>query len=368
MGRLGVLGLLLLSSHFGATETNEIFRLGIKDGSFREFNIVTQQNADTTFVIGKSSSSDWPAYQPATLDSRVRSSTMQEDWVERSARETSVAPPKNTIDFNVSSTKGTFTIHLGLIFRYRRAAAPRLAIDVNGKSAGNYNLDPHPAPELWWPNGGEGDGNLQYFGYESLDLPLPPSLFRIGANSISLKFTDGFGVYYDYFSLSNDESAPPMVSAALQPTVLYKNRPSGLVELVNVRIRSAKQLGKRTLTVKVGETKIERGFRLDALGDIVLNLEVPAIEQAVPASIAISGYSQPIWQGTFRPKRKWKAYALPMEQADFGYNDLPARTLEWENRFIDKTLKIQEKFPSYSFTLDAAANFQHSGIRSLEFT
>ena len=47
-----------------------------------------------------------------------------------------------------------------------------------------------------------------------------------------------------------------------------------------------------------------------------------------------------------------------MEQADFGYNDLPARTLEWENRFIDKTLEIQQKYPSYSFTLDAAANLE----------
>jgi alpha-mannosidase len=47
-----------------------------------------------------------------------------------------------------------------------------------------------------------------------------------------------------------------------------------------------------------------------------------------------------------------------MEQADFGYNDLPPRTLEWENRFIDKTLEIQKKYPSYAFTLDAAANLE----------
>ena len=66
----------------------------------------------------------------------------------------------------------------------------------------------------------------------------------------------------------------------------------------------------------------------------------------------------PIYRGTFTPRRKWQVYALPMEQADFGYNDLPARTLEWENRFIDKTLEIQQKYPSYSFTLDAAANLE----------
>jgi hypothetical protein len=47
-----------------------------------------------------------------------------------------------------------------------------------------------------------------------------------------------------------------------------------------------------------------------------------------------------------------------MEQADFGYNDLPVRTLEWENRFIDKVLEIQKEYPSYSFTLDASANLE----------
>ena len=66
--------------------------------------------------------------------------------------------------------------------------------------------------------------------------------------------------------------------------------------------------------------------------------------------------TQAVYQGTFTPKRRWTVYALPMEQADFGYNDLPARTLEWENRFIDKALAIQARHPSYSFTLDAAAN------------
>jgi hypothetical protein len=78
----------------------------------------------------------------------------------------------------------------------------------------------------------------------------------------------------------------------------------------------------------------------------------------VPVTLFLAGSKDPIYRGTFTPGRRWQVYALPMEQADFGYNDLPARTLEWENRFIDKTLSIQQRFPSYSFTLDAAANLE----------
>src|SRR3954464_6986549 len=202
--------LLLLNCPFICADTSQVFQIGVKDNSFREFNVASQSTSDTIYVIGKNSSKDWPAYQPGSLDSRVRSSTMQEDWVQRSAIETASGPPTNTVAFSIDAPRGTFMVHLGMIFRYRRAAAPKLGIKINGKPAGTYYLNPCPAPTHWWPNGGEGDGNLQYFGYESLDLPLPTDLFRAGRNTIALNFVDGFGIYYDYLSLSNttDRLAP----------------------------------------------------------------------------------------------------------------------------------------------------------------
>jgi alpha-mannosidase len=357
---LGVASLLLLSSHLVAAEAGQVFKLGVDDKTFSEFNINNDPKSDINFVIGKNSLGDWPAYQPGSLDSSVRASTMQEDWVQRRGKETPSAPPRRTVVFDLGSPHGSFTVHLGLIFRYRRAATPKVLIEINGESAGTYFLNPRPAPELWWPNGGEGEGNLQYFGYEALNLTIPTPLFHKGRNTLGLKFVDGFGIYYDYLSLSNSsqEARSPSVSAEVQPTVLYKKRSSGLVELVNVRIRSTKALGRRKLRLRVGTAEIENRFVQDRLGDVLVPFEVPSIDNPAPARVYISGYSEPVWSGTFEPRRKWKVYALLMEQADFGYNDLPARTLEWENRFIDKTLKIQESYPSYSFTLDASANLE----------
>ena len=356
---LGALIVLVLS-RTSAAENKQIFEIGQKDDSFAEFNISEAPKSSFTFEVGKNSSKDWPAYQPGALDGQVRAGTMLEDWVERSANESTPAANTYTVSFDTEAARGTFTFQLGMIFRYRRAAAPKLVLEINRRKAGTYQLNPQPAPTLWWPNGGEGEGNLQYFGYQTLSLNLPHDLFVAGRNSIALKLVDGFGVYYDYLSLVNDEggSVSRTPFAELQPTVLYKRRGPNLVELVNVKIRSSRALGERTLTLSVGSEEVSAKLLQSGPGDIVVSLEVPATEKAVPASLHLSGYSQPIWKGTFQPKRKWKVYALPMEQADFGYNDLPARTLEWENRFIDKTLEIQQAYPAYSFTLDAAANLE----------
>jgi alpha-mannosidase len=351
--------LLLVSAGApAAQERTEVFTIGTKDKSFIEFSRLHEPGAGVMYRVRESSAKNWPAYQPGTFDSQVGRSTMQRDWME--VQPGATAKPFQ-VQFDVSSAPmGTFVLHLDAILRYRRPAAPRYAVSVNGRSAGSYRLDPHPAPELWWPNGGEGDGNLQYFGYASLDMPLPASLFVRGTNTLSLHCVDGYGIYYDDISLTNTRSVtPPVISdASVDSTILYKDRPSGLMELARVRVRTTTPLGKVTLKLFLGTTQLEFQTTQDDIGDIESTIEVPATDVPVPVTLHVAGVEKAVYRGTFTPKRRWKVYALPMEQADFGYNDLPARTLEWENRFIDTTLAIQAKYPSYSFTLDAAANLE----------
>ena len=63
---------------------------------------------------------------------------------------------------------------------------------------------------------------MQYFGYESLDMQLPASAFTTGVNTLSLQCLDGFGIYYDHLSLSNDPASnPPVVTeASVEPSPL----------------------------------------------------------------------------------------------------------------------------------------------------
>ncbi|HEX4424163.1 MAG TPA: polysaccharide lyase family protein [Terriglobales bacterium] len=351
---------LLVGSIMAHGQGTQIFAIGTKDGSFKEFIHNREPEKGTLYRVGESSpDQDWYAYQPGPLDSSVGRSTMQRDWmsVKAPASDPSLAP------FHVafalpSAPKGTFILHLDAIFRYRRPAPPRYAVSINGKPAASYQLSPHPSPDIWWSNGGESDGNMQYFGYESLDMQLPASAFNAGSNTLSLQCLEGFGIFYDDLTLSNNPNAvPPLITqASVEPTVLYKARPSGLVELAKVHLRTSKPLGQVNLQVSIGGTSIQSEVNQSEAGDIETTIEVPASEKALPVTLQVSGISDPVYKGAFTPLRRWQVYALAMEQADFGYNDLPARTLEWENRFTDKALEIQKQYPSYSFNLDAAAN------------
>ena len=151
---------------------------------------------------------------------------------------------------------------------------------------------------------------------------------------------------------------PVLIEASVEPTVLYKKRPDGLVELARLRVRTTTPLGPVRMRTEIGGAAVESEISQRESGDFETNIEVPATDKPVPVALYLAGRKDPVYRSIFTPCRRWQVYALPMEQADFGYNDLPARTLEWENRFIDKALEIQHKYQSYSFTLDAAANLE----------
>jgi hypothetical protein len=328
--------------------------LGRRDGSFTEFARTHDPAQPVVYRAGTSAVREWPAYHPGVFDALVGRSTMQHDWVDV---EPAPRPAPFELHFDATTTRGTFLLHLDALVRHRRPAAPRYAITINGRPFGSYRIEPHPAPELWWPNGGEADGNTQYFGYASLDVPLPGSSFVRGRNTLAFECIDGFGLYYDDLSLTHTPADPPaVVGVTVEPTVLFKRRAGGLTELVRVRVRTTRPLGRTALALSLGSDRVETPVTHDTAGDLEAMFEVPAANGRLPVAVRLVGQERSLYEGTFTPKRRWNVYAVPMEQADFGYNDLPARTLEWENRFIDKALDIQSAFRSYSFTLDAAAN------------
>ena len=339
-----------------AREGVRIVTIGRQDRSFAEFSRTLDVSSTVVYHAGTSRSADWPVYHPGTFDAVVGRSTMERDWTEVPPRP-AIPPLQITFDL-AQPLRGAVALHLDAIVRHRRPAAPRYVVSVNGRTAGSYRIEPRPAPELWWPNGGEGDGNLQYFGYATLDILLPASHFAVGANTLEFECVDGFGIFYDDLSLTSlpDRELPAFTDASVDSTILYKQRPSGLVELAAARLRTTRPLGRTTLRLTVGDHQLSAVANQDDAGDLEATFEVPVSEAPQTVTLHVDGIDQAVFRGTFTPKRRWTVYALPMEQADFGYNDLPARTLEWENRFIDKALAIQDRHPLYSFTLDAAAN------------
>ena len=144
----------------------EVFSIGRKDRSFAEFARERDPGRPVIYRVGDSSpAKDWYAYQPGSFDYQVGRSSMEQDWVVMNPGSSGSlakdpAPVPFEIVFSLPSTpKGAFSLHLDAIFRYRRPAAPRYVVEINGKS-GSYQLAPQPAPELWWPWVGKGEGGF----------------------------------------------------------------------------------------------------------------------------------------------------------------------------------------------------------------
>jgi alpha-mannosidase len=343
---------------------HQIFRIGKQDRSFMEFahhtvNAFGGPPLDIQpvhYQVGRSSPyKDWSAYQPGPFDAQVGSSTREHDWVEQKSSDRTSVPFQ--VKFTLANIpRGKFVLHLDAIFRYTRPAAPRYVVEINGH-LGSYQLNPRPAADLWWPTG---SGNVQFVGYESLDMPMPAAFFHRGANTLTLRCEDGFGIFYDDLALSNSlkEQVPRLIAGLVEPTIFYKLRGKELVELAKVRIRSSQPLRTGNFRLVLGSEDVKQGFTQAGFGDVTAMVEVRAPKTPLPVSLYISGENKPIYTGVFQPKRRWSVYALPTEQADFGFDEVPALTLDWENRYIDKAMEIERKYPSYSFTLDAAANLE----------
>jgi alpha-mannosidase len=344
-------------------DVRTIFQIGKRDQSFTEFARKRNPGAPVVYDVGRSTpGADWFAYQPGLFDYQVAPSTREASWVENKSPSSGnlakdPVPVPYKVKFSLGSPpQGKFVLHLDAIFRYGRPAAPRYEIDINGH-AGSYQLAPKPAPDLWWPTG---SGAPQFIGYQSLDMPLPASYFHAGGNTLTLKCAGGFGIYYDDLSLFNDResSVAAFVSANLQPTIFYKRRGGELVELATLKLQTSEPLGRATLRAEIGSKAISANVEQSSFGDVETTIEVPATEQPARAAVYLEGQQSPVYQGSFVPARRWRVYAMPAEQADFGYDEVPARTLEWENRYTDRVLEIMKRYPSYSFNLDAAENLE----------
>src|SRR5439155_10420773 len=152
-----VLGLSLLGLGEAWGQGQEIFQIGKKDQSFTEFARERKTGTAVVYRVGKSSpAQDWYAYQPGTFDYEVGRSTREQDWtVIHPGSQGDLAKDPPPVPFQVSfdlasAPRGKFVLHLDAILIQGRPAAPRYAVEINGH-AGNYQLAPRAAPELWWP-------------------------------------------------------------------------------------------------------------------------------------------------------------------------------------------------------------------------
>src|SRR5690242_17173212 len=107
----------------------EVFHLGTKDHSFKEFLHPELAHGPVVYNVGSSiTSRDWPAYQQGSFDLAVTRSTMEEDWIHANKSPRSIAQPAESFQIVfklLSNPEGSYVLQLDAIFRYRRPAAPK---------------------------------------------------------------------------------------------------------------------------------------------------------------------------------------------------------------------------------------------------
>ena len=206
MWRTLVLTVLLASTVQGAEQV--VWQIGRPDHSYMEFAFARDYQAyakafgrrPVVFDVGRSDAGrDWPFIQPGPDD----------HWSPARAQ-------PRTIRFTLpEAPRGVFTLRIEFADVHRQTP-PRFMVAI-GDRTGSFQLDPGGGDEsLSDPRAGKP---------QKLELTLPASYLKQGANEIRLTCAEGSWVQYDAITLLNDKEGamPPasIQSVSVRPTPLF---------------------------------------------------------------------------------------------------------------------------------------------------
>jgi len=332
-----------------------VWQLGKQDASVHEFQPYTfvpgSGTPGVTLDVAAAAKS-WPGFHPGSGNGNLGG-----------------VPHPFTLIFNVpESPHGVFYLNLDLLFRQPRI--PALRVEINGH-AGNFYFYPKASPSL-----GDEDGAFNpIHSSEERRIALAARYFRVGENRLTLTCLDepptvtrhitaggpgDSGLYYDALSLTHNAQAleDKTLSVSLQPTVLYRQTPQGLVEdcWLTVRYPGSWRGGRARVTRGSFRTEIETS-KATEFGEARYSIQIPDGTPAGVAQIEFIdklGKKQQTFAADFVPKRKWKVFYAPHMHLDIGYTDYQAKVAEVWSRQIDKLLDVTEAHPDYRFNIDGS--------------
>jgi len=130
----------------------------------------------------------------------------------------------------------------------------------------------------------------------------------------------------------------------IEPTIFFKKRQAGLVNLVKVTVRNDGNKAEAHLAIKGGG--IDKRVKLGSVakGESVLEVMLPEIKSAaaVHAELVVGGKAVAAKDFTWQPPKKWDVHYIHYSHHDFGYTDLPSRVLAEHDEFFDDILDYCE--------------------------
>jgi hypothetical protein len=338
--------------HYAEAASTVLWQIGKFDKSSLEFNQnapaskpgAAQPANDLVYVIGKSQAeTDWSAFQPGSSNGKA-----------------GVRPHPYAIEFELpSAPRGLYTLKVALMVEAPRLS--RLEVAINGHRALYFE---HPT--LDYTGGDVNSAFVPNYSADTITAQLPTQYLRQGTNELVLTANDdpserddvnNPGLLYDALELDQDADAkfsPTELAIQAVPTVFYKQKDSGLAELVDVYVRHNSSFERGQAVLTIGNAKYAAKFDSGwEFGEQMAEFAIPEFPAGTKgeAAISVGGHSRrfPV---TLDPGKKWNLFLVPHTHLDVGYTDYQAKVAEDQSRTLDEAIQMIHDHPDFRFSPD----------------
>ncbi len=339
---LALVSVLLLAAPALAAE-QVVWQIGRPDHSYTEFAVAKNHEAyrdrflrkPPVFQVGSSDPArDWPFIHPGPVDTWAGSR---------------VHP--FTIRFALADQpRGVFTLRVEFCDTQGQVP-PTYAITVGGHT-GRFRL----------PRGG-GDASLRDPAAGKpykIEVRLPASLFRKGANQIVLSATEGSWVEYDAVSLLNDPDHPmpePEIQAVTaEATPFFIRSKDGIRRTLDVTVGLTAPPSALTLQVEAGGKKFDVPVgELPLLGSVSREVGLPDSTEPLEVKVtAVVGKKSKSTTVTLGPQRKWRIFVAASAHTDIGYTDLQPKCRQRHDENLDLAAELVDRFADFKWNCEVA--------------
>ena len=327
--------LAFLPAIAAGAQAQTVWQIGKFDESPVEFSRTTEDSID--FEVGKSKAeTDWPRQQKTGHPYRIL--------------------------FALESASGAYTLKIATLIE--RPRVPALRIDVNGH-AGIFFLH----PKLSYSRS---DFTYAFDPHESqstVQIEVPASFLKSGQNVIKITCVDEpatpageeeiGGITYDALSLAQHSTPAGQQRRAdvqMEPTILYRQTPAGLAEVVDAFVRFPRPWGAGHAVLEVKGQRYTADFPAGEFGEQRLSFDVPEWSGTVAGRLRLSS-ERPV-EVSLTAQRKWSVYVVPHTHLDVGYTDYQGKVAETQARVLTQADELINAHPDFRFSMDGSWNLQ----------
>ena len=323
----------------GIARADEVWRLGVKDGDYREFAIA----------------GDYPAYASAfhgrvSVDVRRPDAARLWPFIHPGPADAWAGSRKHRLELTFTMdavSSGVCRLDIGLVNTHQRTP-PVLSIAINGRTSYRYAL----------PTGGP-DGALtdpKQGKPHELTVPFPARFLRTGLNKVGLEIVSGSWMLYDYIALHAGLSEPPhprVRDLSASSTMLYRKTAQGMRQVVQVFAYNDGIEGRAILSIR-GGVRARKAVAL-VPGPNIFQLDVNPVRTASEAEVALTaGSSTTRTKALLKPERRWTVYAVPSSHTDIGYTDVQENAIERHLMNTVGALEARKSIPGFRWNLEVA--------------